>query len=180
MSGFVWTVAQGPHCPGHRPVQTTAADASMSRGVLMCAAELAGYGAQSVVAPPEAGSLGQGHRCQQTNIDVADAPAAQDMALDESRDFVALGDHGGWQILKQFQDRRTIAQTFAGLLADHERMHDDVRSLQKGQELRSATAKGIDPHRGVDQDRTGLPRRLRGAAVKVGCDPPSRASRLAL
>ncbi len=57
---------------------------------------------------------------------------------------------------------------------------DDVRSFQQADKLRIATAKMIDPHRRVDQDQTGIPWRLRGAAFNLGCVPPSRARRLAL
>jgi len=59
-------------------------------------------------------------------------------------------------------------------------MHDDDRSFQQVDKPRIATPKVIDPNGRVDQNQTGLPRRLRGAGFKVGCVPPSRARRLAL
>ena len=80
------------------------------------------------------------------NIDIPDALAVQDVALDKSQNFLALGHRSGRQILKQFQDRQAIAQTSAGNLADHKRMHDDVRSFQQVDKLRIAAAKMIDPH----------------------------------
>ena len=114
------------------------------------------------------------------NIDVPDALAVQDVALDKRQNFPTLGHRCGRQILEQIQDRGAMAQTSAGNLADHERMHDHVGSLQQIDKLCIATAKVIDPHGGVDQNQTGPPWRLRGAAFNVGCDPPSRARRLAL
>ncbi len=79
-------------------------------------------------------------------IDIPDALAVQDVVLDESQNFPAFGHCSSWQILKQLQDRRTIAQTSASHLADHERMHDDVRSFQQLDKLSVATAKMVDPH----------------------------------
>jgi len=40
------------------------------------------------------------------NIDIPDAPAVRDVALDEPQYFVALGHLRGRQILEQFKDRR--------------------------------------------------------------------------
>src|ERR1035438_6318116 len=59
-------------------------------------------------------------------------------------------------------------------------MHDDDRSFQQVDKSWVTTPKVIDPHGRVDQNQTGLPWRLRGAAFNVGCVPPSRARRLAL
>jgi hypothetical protein len=104
----------------------------------------------------------------------------QNVALDKSQNFRAVGHRRGRQVLKQFQNRQSIAQTSAGNLADHERMHDDLGSFQQVDKLRIATAKMIDPHRRVDQNQTAILWRLRGAAFNLGCVPPSRARRLAL
>lgn len=68
------------------------------------------------------------------------------MALDEPQYLAALGYHGDREILKQLQYRQSIAQTSARNLANHKRMHDDIRSLQQVDELRIATAQMIDPN----------------------------------
>lgn len=38
------------------------------------------------------------------NIDVSDAFTVQDVVIDELQDLVAIGHHGGRQILQQFED----------------------------------------------------------------------------
>jgi hypothetical protein len=114
------------------------------------------------------------------NIDIPNALAMQDAVLDEPQNFVALSHHGGRQIQEQFQDRHALVQTSASNLANHKRMHHDDRSFQQVDKPRIAPAKVIDPHGRVDQNQTGLPLRLRGAAFNLGCVPPNRARRLAL
>lgn len=79
------------------------------------------------------------------NVDIPDALAMQGVALDEVQHFLALGDCRGGQVLKQVQDRPSIAQTSAGNLADHKRMHDDIRPFQQVDQQRIALAKVIDP-----------------------------------
>ncbi len=91
------------------------------------------------------------------NIDVPDALAVQGVVFDKPQNFPTLGHRSGRQILKQAQDRRAIAQTSAGHLADHERMHEHIRSFQQVGKLRIAAAQVIDPHRRVDQDQAGPP-----------------------
>jgi hypothetical protein len=114
------------------------------------------------------------------NIDISNAIAMQDIALAEPQNFVALGNRSARQILEQFQDRRAVVQASTSNFANHKWMHDDDRSFQQGDKPWIASAKVIDPHRRVDQNQSGLPWRLRGAAFNLGCVPPSRARRRAL
>ena len=79
------------------------------------------------------------------NIDIPNALAMQDVAIDEPQDFVALGHRNGRQILEQFENRHAIVQTSASNLTNHKRMHDDVRAFQQVNKPRIATAKVIDP-----------------------------------
>jgi len=65
------------------------------------------------------------------NIDIADAFAVHDVAFDESENLSTFGHDSSWQVLQQFQYRRAITQASARNLADHKRMHDDVRSFQQ-------------------------------------------------
>ena len=132
------------------------------------------------VAGPELRTLGQRHRRQQVNIDIPDAFAMKDVALDELQHLVAIGHLSGRQILQQFEDRIAIAQTFASDLACHEWMHRNDRALQQVDKRRITAAKVIDPDGRVDQNQAGLSRRLRGATFNSGCAPPNRARRFAL
>lgn len=106
------------------------------------------------------------------NIDLPNALAVQDMALDEPQDFVALGHHGGRQIPQQFKNPQAAVQACTSQSAHHERVHHDGRSFQQIDQLQTARAEVIDPHGRVDQNHTALPWRLRGAAFKPGCVPP--------
>jgi hypothetical protein len=168
------------HCSGVERRLRRAVRASMRGGVLECAAKRLCSHVQSLVARPEFRPLGQRYRGQEVNIDIPDALTVQDMAFDEAQNFLALGDRGCRQILEQLQHRRMIAQTPTCDLADDERMHHDLRSFQKLGKLSVSRAQMVNPHGRVDQNQAGLPWRLRGAASNLGCDPPSRARRLAL
>lgn len=122
-----------------------ATQASVSRSVLKCAAQRLCRRAQFLVARPEFRSFSQRYRREEMNIDIPDALAVQGVARDETQNFFALGNRRRRQVLKQLQDRQPIAQTSAGDLADHERMHDDLRSFKQINKLRIAAAQVIDP-----------------------------------
>jgi hypothetical protein len=114
------------------------------------------------------------------DIDIPDAFAMKDMALDELQDLVAVGHYGGREILQEFEDRLAVTQTAASDLAHHERVHHDGRALKQVDEPRIAAAKVVDPHGRVDQNQAGFSVRLRGAAFNARCVPPNRARRFAL
>ena len=78
------------------------------------------------------------------SIDVPNASAVQDVAIDELQNFVAFGHRSGRQILEQFKDRRPAMQTSAGNLTDHKRMHDDGRSFEQINKPWIATSKVVD------------------------------------
>jgi hypothetical protein len=114
------------------------------------------------------------------DIDIADPLAMQGLDSDELQHLFGTGRHSGWQVLKQFENRIAVAKTAASDLSQHERVHQDLCSLKQRDQPCVASPQVIDPHRGVDQDQAGFPVRLRGAALREGWVPPSRARRLAL
>ena len=113
-------------------------------------------------------------------IDIADVFAMQRLVSGEGQNFVALCDRSRRQVLQQFEDGGSIGQTAASHLTDHEGMHDDLRPLQQADPLRVAVAQVVNPQGRGGLDQAAFPCRLRGAAFSLGCDPPSRARRLAL
>ena len=60
------------------------------------------------------------------------------------------------------------------------RMHHDTAPIEQFRKSSIASAQVVHPHRRVDEDQRLIPDRLRGAALRFGCVPPSRASRFAL
>ena len=101
-------------------------------------------------------------------INIADALAVQGVALNERQNFVVLGQHGGWQVLQQFENAGAVAQTATSYFSNHERMDGDLRALQQLGQLSVALAQVVNPHGRVDQDQGAVPCRLRGAAFNAG------------
>lgn len=78
-------------------------------------------------------------------IDVPDALSMEGATLDEGQDFTGISDNCSRQIQQQFHRRRSIVQTAAGNLADHERMHDDQSLLEQRRKQRVSLAKVVYP-----------------------------------
>ncbi len=79
------------------------------------------------------------------SVNVSNALAMKRVALDEVQDLIAIGHHGGWQVLKQFENRSAVAQASTSDFAHDERMHRDGRKLQQLDQPLVAAAKVIDP-----------------------------------
>ncbi len=91
------------------------------------------------------------------NIDVPDSLAMEVAPLDEPQNFLGLCHHSSRKGPEQLKDRHAVAQASARDLANHERMHEHIRSFQQVDKSRIATTQVIDPHRRVDEDQAGPP-----------------------
>lgn len=114
------------------------------------------------------------------DVDVADALAMQDMAVDELQNLIGASERSGRQVLQQLENGSSIAQAATGNLPHDERVHQGRGPLQQVHEPGVTPTQVVNPDRGVDQDQVEFPARRRWAASSEGCVPPSRARRLAL
>ena len=112
-------------------------------------------------------------------VHIPDTASEDRAAIDEMQNFFIGRNVRTRQSPKIFQNNSPLAELAQREFADDERMNQNLTAFKKIREPVLVPAEMIHPDRRIDKDHAGSGRR-RGAGVKSGSVPPSRANRRAL
>ena len=105
---------------------------------------------QALIARPEGGTYRQPDGCEQVRIDIADPQAEEPMPADEMQHFRIAGHAGLRQIPQGGQNKVALPQVTEGKFANHERMGENVATVEQARKRLVARAQMVDPNRRVD------------------------------